>query len=49
MTRSLLGDHGRNQGEKKVMCWAGMVDARFIIHWFEGNRSVNGDTYLEML
>ena len=39
----------RNQGDKKVMCWAGMVNEHCIIHWFEGDQSVNGDTYLEML
>jgi hypothetical protein len=39
----------RNQGEKKVMCWAGRVDEHCIIIWFEGDQSVNGDTYLEML
>ena len=39
----------RNQGESKVMCWAAMVDSTMIIHWFEGSKSVTGDTYLEML
>ena len=37
------------QGGKKVMCWAGVVLGKLIIHWFEDQKSVNGDTYLEML
>jgi hypothetical protein len=39
----------RNQGEKKVMCWAGMVYRSFIIHWFEGKPSVEGKSYLKIL
>lgn len=39
----------RIQGDRKVMCWAGLVNGRVIIHWLEGGKSVNGDSYLEML
>jgi hypothetical protein len=39
----------REQGGKKVMCWAGVVEGKIITHWFEQNVSVNGDVYLEML
>ena len=39
----------REQGGKKVMCWAGVVGGKVIIHWFELNKSVNGEVYLEML
>ena len=39
----------REQGGQKVMCWCGVVDGKIIIHWFDQNVSVNGDTYLEML
>ena len=31
------------------MCWAGVVEGKVIIHWFDPNISVNGDTYLDML
>ena len=37
------------QGGKKVMCWAGVVLGKLIIHWFEYQKSLNRDTYLEML
>ena len=39
----------REQGGQKVMCWCGVVDGKIIIHWFDQNVSVNGDTYLETL
>ena len=39
----------RIQGDRKVMCWAGLVNGTVIIHWMKGGRSVNGDSYLEML
>ena len=39
----------REQARKKVMCWAGVIQGRIIIHWFDNNNSVNGDTYLDML
>jgi hypothetical protein len=39
----------REQGGQKLMCWAGVVQGKTIIHWFDPNISVNGDTYLEML
>ena len=39
----------REQGGKKVMCWAGVWEGKLIIHWFDENTSVNGDTYLDML
>ena len=34
---------------KKVMCCAGVWEGKLIIHWFDENTSVNGDTYLDML
>ena len=39
----------REQGGKKVMCWAVMIEGRMLLHWFEDGTSVNGDTYLAML
>jgi hypothetical protein len=39
----------REQGGQKVMCWVGVIQGRIIIHWFDNNNSVNGDTYLDML
>ena len=42
--------NNRNQGESKVMCWARFVDDTMILPWFEeGNKSVTGDTYMQML
>ena len=40
---------GRVQGGLNVMAWAGLVNGKVIIHWFDANVSVNGETYLEML
>lgn len=37
------------QGDKKVMCWAGVIQGGIIIHWFDPGTSVNGDAYLAML
>ena len=37
------------QGGLKVMVWAGLVNGKVIIHWFDANVLVNGETYLEML
>ena len=34
---------------QKVMCWAGVIEGQLIIHWFDNNVSVNGQTYLNML
>ena len=39
----------RVQGGEKVMCWAGIVKEKLIIHWFEEGISVNSNTYLSML
>ena len=39
----------REQGGRKVMCWAAIVKGRVIVHWFPNNQSVNGDTYLQLL
>lgn len=39
----------RIQGDQKVMCWAGLVNGKVIIHWIEGGRAVNGPSYVEML
>ena len=39
----------RVQGGLKVMAWAGLVNGIVIIHWFDANTSVTGETYLDML
>lgn len=39
----------RVQGGHKVMAWAGLFRGKVIIHWFENGKSVNGETYLQML
>ena len=39
----------REQGGAKVMCWAGILAGRIIIHWFDPGTSVTGESYLEML
>ena len=31
------------------MCWAGVIEGQLIIHGFDNNVSVNGQTYLDML
>ena len=31
------------------MAWAGLFWGKVIIHWFENGKSVNGETYLQML
>ena len=37
------------QDGQKMMCWAGVIEGQLIIHWFDNNVSVNGQTYLDML
>ena len=37
------------QGGLKVMAWAGLVNGKVLIHWFDADVSVTGETYLEML
>ena len=37
------------QGGDKIMAWAGIVNGRVIIHWFDSEQSVNSKIYLEML
>ena len=39
----------RVQGGLKVMAWAGLVNGKVLIHWFDADVSVTGETYLEML
>ena len=39
----------RIQGQKKVMCWAGIINGEMIFHWFSDWESLNGASYLEML
>ena len=31
------------------MCWAGMIDGRMILHWFDIGATVTGQVYLDML
>ena len=49
----MLKQHPNLQNERycglKVMCCAGLVEGKTIIHWFDPNVSVNGDTYPTML
>ena len=39
----------RVQGGLKVMAWAGLVNGKVLIHWFDADVSVTGETYLEIL
>ena len=39
----------RVQGGLKRMAWAGLVNGKVLIHWFDADVSVTGETYLEML
>ena len=39
----------REQGGKKIMCWAGLINGKIILHWFPLGTSVNQQVYLEML
>ena len=39
----------RLQGDKKVMCWAAIIGGQVMLHWFERDESVNGQTYLDIL
>ena len=39
--------HCKEQGAKKVMCWAAVVPGKVLLHWFD--ERVTGDTYLKML
>ena len=41
--------HCREQGAKKVMCWAAVVQGKVLLHWFEEKERSTGDTYLKML
>ena len=41
-------DECRVQGGKKMMCWAGLIDGKVILHWFE-EATVNQEVYLDML
>ena len=36
-------------GGKKIMCWAGLINGKIILHWFPLGTSVNQQVYLEML
>ena len=39
----------REQGGRKIMCWAGLIDGKVILHWFNLNENLNQDVYLDML
>ena len=39
--------HCKEQGAKKVMCWAVVMHGKVLLHWFEEH--VTGDIYLKML
>lgn len=37
------------QGGKKVMCWAAIIDGRVIVKWYKGDGRVNQHSYLATL
>ena len=44
-----IEDENRVQGGRKLMCWAGLIDGRVVIHWFDENERKNQHIYLNML
>ena len=42
-------DANRVQGGRKLMCWAGLIDGRVVIHWFDEDERINQHIYLNML
>ena len=42
-------DENRVQGGRKLMCWAGLIDGRVVVHWFDENERINQHTYLNIL
>ena len=39
----------RQQGNKKVMCWARVINGQILLHWFPLNTTVNQQVYLDLL
>ena len=39
----------KQMGGPKIMCWAGLIDGKIMLHWFNVNENVNQTVYLDML
>ena len=39
----------KEQGAKKIMCWAAVVDGQVFVHWLTPGSTVNGLAYLRLL
>ena len=49
MSDPLVMEENRVQGGKSQMCWAGLINGRIILHWFDEKETVNQHSYLAML
>ena len=49
MSDPLVMEENRIQGGKSQMCWAGLINGRIIVHWFDEKGTVNQHSYLDML
>lgn len=44
-----IEDENRIQGGRKIMCWAGLIDGKVVLHWFDEGERENQHIYLNML
>ena len=44
-----IENENRVQGGQKVMCWAGLIDDRVVLHWFDEGQRENQHIYLHMI